>query len=283
MAVHLLTRMSDAAEHLDDADSASEWRQVAHQISAAVEEFWRGDHYATVLPGTGADLDMLDSDDVLAVLAGISADDRARTVFERLDGTGMHPGGRGTWVSARPYTADLCYDGNIGDSSCAFARIWWAEMRARRDHGDRDGFTRMFEPVRNDLLFHTWMGERYDEAGTMTRADGYHEYPGVVDILLREGIYGIVVDVATVDLRPMRSGDFAFRSGGIAVERAGRDWRVMVPGVGTRTFCFHDLTPDDRYLWLGTVVTVPSAGAISVRGQAGIEHELSWALDSGAY
>ena len=235
-----------------------------------------------MLPGTGADLDMLDSDDVLAVLAGIADDDRAHTIFERLDGTGMHPGGRGTWVSARPDTADLHYAGNIVDSRCAFARIWWAEIRARRDHGDRDGFTRMFEPVRNDLLTNTWMGERYDAAGAMTRADGYHEYPDVVDNLLREGIYGIVVDVATVDLHPMRSGDFAFRSGGIAVERAGRDRRVMVPGVGTKTFQFHDLKPDDRYLWLGTVVTVPKGGAISVRGEAGIEHELNWTLHFGA-
>jgi hypothetical protein len=282
MAVHLLTRMSDAAEHLDDADSSSEWRQIAQRISAAVEGFWRGDHYATVLPGTGDDLDMLDSDDVLTVLAGIADDDRAHTIFERLDRTDMHPGGRGTWVSARPYTADLCYDGNIGDSRCAFARIFWAEMRARRDRGDRDGFIRIFEPVRNDLLTNTWMGERYDAAGAMTRADGYHEYPGVVDILLREGIYGIVVDVATVDLRPMRSGDFAFRSGDVAVERAGRDWRVRVPGAGTRTFRFHDLKPDDRYLWLGTVVPVPSGGAISVRGEAGIEHELNWTLHFGA-
>ena len=133
----------------------------------------------------------------------------------------------------------------------------------------------MFETIRNDLLANTWMGERYDRAGAMTRADGYHEYPGVVDILLREGSYGIVVDVATVDLRPMRSGDFAFRRGDVALERAGRDWRVMVPGGGIRTFCFHDLRPGDRYLWLGAVVTVPSRGAISVRGEAGVEQELN--------
>jgi len=50
-----------------------------------------------------------------------------------------------------------------------------------------------------------------------------------VDILLREGICEIVVDVATVDLRPIRSGDFAFRSGGVAVERRCCDWRVKVP------------------------------------------------------
>lgn len=276
MTVHLLTRMSDAAEHLGDTDSALEWRQISRRIRLAVDGFWRDDHYATVLPGSPGELDMRDSDDVLAVLAGIATDDRAHTIFERLDRTGMHPGGRGTWVSARPYTADLCYDGNVGDSSCAFARIWWAELRARRDRGDREGFMRLFEPVRNDLLSHTWMGERYDEAGEMTRADGYHEYPGVVDILLREGVYGIVVDVASVDLRPMRPGDFAFRSGGIAVERTGRDWRVTVPGAGTRMLCFHDLTPGDRYLWLGAVVTVPSDGAISVRGEAGVVHALLW-------
>lgn len=274
MTVYLLRRMCDAAELLGDMDSAVRWSEISQRISAAIEGFWRDDHYATVLPGAGGDLDMLDSDDVLAVLAGIADDVRARTVFDRLDRTGMHPGGRGTWVSARLYGADLCYEGNIGDSSCAFARIWWAEMRARRDRGDRDGFTRMFETVRNDLLANTWMGERYDATGAMTRADGYHEYPGVLDILLREGIYGIVVDVATVDLRPMRTGDLAYRVGGIAVERAGDDWTVLVPGAGNRTFRFHDLTPGDRYLWLGGVVTVPSGGAISVNGEAGTEQEL---------
>lgn len=274
MTVHLLRRMREAAEHLGDTDSASRWSGIAERISAAVHNFWIDDHYATVLPGTGQSLDMRDSDDVLAVLAGISDDDRACAIFDRLDRTGMHPGNRGTWVSALRYNADLCYEGNVGDSLCAFARIWWAEMRARRDRGDRDGFTRMFETVRGDLLNYTWMGERYDASGEMTRADGYHEYPGVLDMLLREGMYGIVVDVATVDVRPVRTGDLAYRLGGIALERTGSDWCLRVPGLGTRIFRFHDLTPGDRYLWRGTVVTVPSDGAISVRGEAGMQQEL---------
>lgn len=273
--VLLLGRMIAAAMHLGETVTADRWRAIRDRISAAVEGFWCGDHYATVLPGTGDELDMLDSDDVLVVLAGIADDIRARVVFDRLESSGMHPGGRGTWVSARHYGPELCYEGNVGDSSCAFARIWWAEMRARRDRGDRAVFLAMFEAVRADLIEHTWMGERYDENGAMTRADGYHEYPGVLDILLREGVYGIVVDVASVDVRPLRSADMAYRVGDVGLERTGTDWWVTVPGERERSFRFHDLAPGDRYRWDDEDCTVSADGTLVLTGQAGVGHTLT--------
>lgn len=275
ITVLLLARMSAAATHLGDEATAARWRAISTRIAEAIDGFWRDDHYATELPGTGDDLDMVDSDDVLVVLAGITDDARAGIIFDRLQRTGMHPGGRGTWVSGRYYGPELCYQGNIGDSSCAFARIWWAEMRARRDRGDRDGFLGMFEAVRGDLIEHTWMGERYDSAGEMTRADGYHEYPGVVDILLREGIYGMVIDVANIDIRPMRSRDLRYRVGHVGIERIAGDWRVIVPGTGERSYHFHDLVPGDRYRWNGTVCTVPPGGGLTLAGRAGTEQSLT--------
>ncbi|GGL05443.1 hypothetical protein GCM10007382_26640 [Salinibacterium xinjiangense] len=273
--VLLLSRMIDAATHLGETGTAGRWRANRDRISAAIEGFWRGDHYATVLPGTGDDLDMHDSDDVLVVLAGVADDARARVVFDRLESSGMHPGGRGTWVSARGYGPELCYDGNVGDSNCAFARIWWAEMRARRDRGDRGAFLAMFEAVRADLIEHTWMGERYDAHGAMTRADGYHEYPGILDILLREGVYGLIVDVAKVDIRPQRDGDLLYRLGDVGVERSGQDWRVIVPGEGTRDFLFHDLGAGDLYRWGDEVGTVAPDGTLALAGPAGIENTLT--------
>ena len=273
--VLLLGRAIAAAMHLGETTTAARWRACHDSISAAIEGFWRGDHYATVLPGTGNDLDMRDSDDVLVVLAGIADDARARVVFDRLDSSGMHPGGRGTWVSARQYGPELCYEGNVGDSSCAFARIWWAEMRARRDRGDRGAFLAMFETVRADLIEHTWMGERYDINGDMARADGYHEYPGVLDILLREGVYGLVVDVANVDVRPMRSGDLLYRVGDVALARTGVDWRVMVPGDGERDYVFHDLAAGDTYRWGDETRTVSADGTLALTGHAGVEHTLT--------
>ncbi|MDZ4046471.1 MAG: hypothetical protein U1E32_11945 [Rhodoglobus sp.] len=273
MTVHLLRRMAGAATHLGEASTAARWSAVAGRIANALDRFWQDDHYATVLPGIGSDLDMVDSDDVLAVLAGVADDDRARIIFDRLD-DGMHPGGRGTWVSGVPYPEELCYEGNTGDSACAFARIWWAELRSRRDRGDAEGFTRLFEAVRGDLLAHTWMGERYDSTGAMSRADGYHEYPGVLDILLREGSYGLVVDVGGADIRPMRSGDFRFETGGLRLERTSADWRVTIPGSGPRSFTFHDLEPGATYHWNGTTVVAPPDGVLRLSGQAGVEQRL---------
>lgn len=273
--VLLLGRMIAAAAHLGETAIASRWQIDQDRIGPAIEGFWRADHYATVLPGTGDNLDMHDSDDVLAVLAGLGDDTRARMVFDRLDSSGMHPKGRGTWVSAHEYGPELCYEGNVGDSKCAFARIWWAEMRARRDRGEHTSFLAMFEAVRSDLIGHTWMGERYDANGGMTRADGYHEYPGVLDILLREGIYGLVVDVAKVDVRPMRRGDLAYRVGNVGIERSGHDWLVIVPGEGDREFVFHDLVAGDHYRWGSTACIVSADGTLSLTGEAGVEHNLS--------
>ncbi len=273
--VLLLNRMISAARHLGESAVASRWSDYRDRISAAIEGFWRTDHYATVLPGSGDDLDMLDSDDVLVVLAGVTDDARARAIFDRLDSPETHPGGRGTWVSAREYGPELCYERNVGDSNCAFARIWWAEMRARRDRGDAAAFMAMFEAVRADLIQHTWMGERYDVNGDMIRADGYHEYPGVLDILLREGVYGLVVDVASVDVRPLRGGDLTYSVGGIRLQRAGLDWWVRVPGEGPRSFVFHDLVAGARYRWGGDICVVEADGSLALTGLAGVEQSLT--------
>ncbi len=270
MAVHVLGRLADALEIVGDVSTAQRYRAVADRIAAALDQLWRGDHYARALdvPGREPMPDLIDSDDSLAVLAGVADDARAELILARL-AESMHPGGKGTWVSARRYDADRCYLGNTGDSDCTMARLWWAELRARRLRGHKAKFLELYRAVQADLLADIWMGERYDARGEQIRAFGYHEYPGVLNIMLREGVYGLLADVAGADVRPMVDGDFSYRVGEVGVARTGESLRVRLPGTGERRFTFHDLVPDGEYRWNGRPVRADAVGSLVVIGRAG--------------
>lgn len=276
MAVLVLNRTAAALRVIDQVATAERFEALAAEIATAIGQLWRGDHYATALdtPGREPMPDLIDSDDVIAVLAGVADDEQAEKILARVAAT-MHPGGKGTWVSGRRYEADRCYLGNTGDSDCTMARIWWAEMVARRDRGDRTTFLALFRAVQADLLANVWMGERYGSQGQMIRAFGYHEYPGTVDVLLREGVYGLKVDVGGIDVRPMADGDFDYRVGALAAVRAGESWELTLPGNGPRSFTFHDLAPSGGYQWNGVAVTADAAGRLVLTGAAGSPQRLT--------
>eukprot|EP01052_Picozoa_sp_SAG31_P024702 SAG31_NODE_2119_length_6406_cov_2.443317_3_plen_112_part_00 len=57
--------------------------------------------------------------------------------------------------------------GNIGDSCSAMGRIAWFDAKARKVVGDVAGFDKALSVLQKDLLFYTWMHERYGCDGKM--------------------------------------------------------------------------------------------------------------------
>jgi hypothetical protein len=284
MAVHVLERMAQASSFLEEPDYARALRATASQLRVGLDSLWAGeDHYLTARDADwNLTFDRVDSENYLAVAFGISDESRSRAIIRRLDaGAHTHPGGKGTWVSERRYEEADCYGGNTGDSSTAMARLWWADLAARCAQGDRRTFAALYEPVRQDLLDLTWMNERYDEHGRMVRAEGYHEYPGVLDMMLREGYHGITLDLETVTIRPMLSHDFAVSLGQLLVEHSPENVRLRVPGRGERAFRVHGLRPGGGYrMDGGERIEADDDGVVRFGSSAGDIHTLTL-LDAG--
>jgi hypothetical protein len=81
----------------------------------------------------------------------------------------MYMGGQGgpQWTSEIWYGKHDTTSGNIGDSSSAMGRIAWFDAKARKVVGDVQSFDTQLAVMQKDLLFYTWMHERYGCDGTM--------------------------------------------------------------------------------------------------------------------
>lgn len=245
-AIHVFAQVADAAGYLDDPSTAERLRALVVELLNGMESLWEVDHYVTARAGDDWERihDMVDSDGYLAVAFGVADPSRHQQIIERLDSvTNMHPGGKGTWVSEIHYGPQECYGENTGDSRTAMARLWWADLSARQATGDFETFRRMFEAVREDQFAVTWMNERYDSDGELIRAPGYHEYPEILDKMLREGYYGLTLTLERVTVRPMRQEPFAFDTGRISLSHSPELVTIRVPGDGARVYSIGGLTP----------------------------------------
>lgn len=274
MAVRTFARVAELAELAGD-ELAPALRSASETIRHNLQTLWAGDHFVTSRGrGDEADDDHVDIENYLAVAVGATTPEQTAKVFELFDGSPLtHPGGRGTWVSLRRYDEEDCYLGNTGDSETAMARLLWADLLARRAVGDREGFMRLYENVRGDLLRLVWMNERYSADGEMIRAPGYHEYPAVVDAMLRWGVYGLSLDLLAVEVKPMIEGPFAVRLGEVSVEHSPQRVRLAAPGEHVRAVSVHGLPPTTAYRWDGGLVTTDADGVL--RLEAAIGHGLA--------
>lgn len=276
MAVRFFDRVAQAARFLGHRDAYEKYAGVVAEIKKGLESLWDGEDHFVSSRSSDWDIlkDSVDAENYLAVAFGITNRERSEALLRRMDSVpNQHPGGRGTWVSEVYYGVDDCYGGNTGDSSCAMARLWWADLLARQAIGDMEMFKQLYEPVRRDLLENTWMRERYDAGGEMIRAIGYHEYPGILDMALREGYYGLEVGLFRIRFRPMRVGVFNFELGQIVANRSEHRIDIRVPGKGIREFQIEGLLPGTPYSSsVGFVAIADSAGVISFMGEAGVLH-----------
>ena len=269
MVVRTFGRAAEVAQHFGDGlehalHSAAEAARLGLQL------LWSEDHFVTSLdrePGITAD--HMDAENFLAIAVGATSAEQTRRIVELFDGSLLtHPGGRGTWVSLHRYDGEDCYLFNAGDSDVAMARLWWADLLARRRMGDRVRFAELYEAVRADLLELVWMRERYAAGGHMTRARGYHEYPGILDMMLREGLCGISLDVRSVEVAPMRSGPFVAQFGELRLEYAADKVSLHVPGDAPRRITVRGLVPHQAYMWWGGLVTADAQGAVRIEAEA---------------
>lgn len=279
MAVRFFDRVAQAARFLGHRDAYVKYAGVVAEIKQGLESLWNGeDHFVSSRSSDWGTLkDSVDAENYLAVAFGVTNEQQTKALLQKMDSIpNQHPGGKGTWVSEAYYGVDDCYGGNTGDSRCAMARLWWADLLSRQAVGDMAMFKQLYEPVRRDLLENTWMRERYDADGEMIRAIGYHEYPGILDMALREGYYGLEIGLYRIRLRPMRVGSFHFRLGQIVVNRSEHEIDIRVPGKGIREFQIEGLIPGTSYSTsVGLVAIADSAGAISFMGEAGVLHTMT--------
>lgn len=271
MVVRTFARAAQLARYADD-DLVAELLEASTAAREGLQALWAGDHFVTsVDPETAAVDDHVDAENYLAVAVGAASVDQAQAIVGLFDGAPQtHPGGRGTWVSLRRYDGEDCYLHNTGDSDIAMARLWWADLLARRAQGDRARFTELYEAVRSDLLELVWMRERYAAGGHMTRARGYHEYPGILDMMLREGICGIALDVLSADISPMRSGPFVARFGEVRLEYSQDRVVVELPGDAPRTVTVHGLVAAHAYSSGKGAVVADENGTVRVEAQPSV-------------
>ena len=276
-AVFVLNRMADAAASLGHHNIAERYRGITRDIREGLEALWDEDHYITARGRDWESIhDMIDSDNYLAVAFSVVDSGRSKRIIERMDRVpNMHPGGKGTWVSEVYYGPDECYGGNTGDSATGMGRLWWGDLMARQMVGDAETFSRMFEAVRSDQFELTWMRERYGSEGQMVRAPGYHEYPEILDKMLREGYYGVALTLQAVTINPMLRKPFSFRVGALSLSHSQKRVEIQVPGEGLRTYSIAGLEPFGTYRINGEVGSAAnSAGEVNFHGLAGSSHVL---------
>lgn len=132
-------------------------------------------------------------------------------------------------------------------------------IEPRQRIGDRERFVELFEAVRGDLLRLIWLRERYDAAGELTRAPGYHEYPDITDMVLREGIYGVTLDPLALTVNPMTREPFAVRFGRVRVVHSPEHVHLRAPGDHVRAGTVHGLTPCATYAAPGAAAVADEA------------------------
>ena len=276
MVVRTFARAAELAADIGD-DLEGSLSAAAHSAREGLQVLWSVDHFVTSVDReTGVVDDHIDAENYLAIAVGATSPEQSLRILDVLDSSPMmHPGGRGTWVSLRRYNSEDCYLQNTGDSDIAMARLWWADLLARRNLGDRNRFVELYEAVRADLLELVWMSERYSASGHLTRAHGYHEYPGILDMMLREGLCGISLNVRTVEIAPMRDEPFEARFGDLHLQYSRDRVVLRVPGDATRNIPARGLIADRDYLCNGAKLTtdrhgvavldaVPSGGAVTI-------------------
>lgn len=286
-AIYLLGRMSEIAAFCHDAATKKRYIALRESIRAGIlHRLWNGhDHFVTELHADGTTRDFVDYDGNFGALAfGVLPDGAdARRLLRRLDsGPHTHPGGYGTWVSERRYEKQDCYGGNDGDSDVAMARIWWLDMAARVQIGDRATFNSLLEKVEDTLLRDVWMPERYDAQGRPAHNSYYHEYPEIYTMVLREMRYGVYVGVQEVTIHPFDVRSFSLHLGALRVDYSPTRASLQAPGSGEREFTISGLIPRRRYILStgqrmvtdghGTLCFHASAGRLLVVSQDTVMH-----------
>ena len=110
--------------------------------------------------------DFVDYDsNLIAVAHSIPTLAQAKAVLHRID-TGIQrctamQGGGPQWTSEIWYGKHDTTHGNIGDSSSAMGRIAWFDGKARKVTGDVKAFDVQMGVMQKDLLYYTWMHERW--------------------------------------------------------------------------------------------------------------------------
>ena len=152
-------------------------------------------------------------------------------------------GGGPQWTSEIWYGPDDTTGaphGNIGDSCSAMGRIAWFDAKARKVIGDIHSFNTQLGVMQRDLLFYTWMHERYGCDGKMqtNRTAAYFEYPSTVAILLREIRYGIFLSFDHITVDPIDpSQPFSYHIGNVNVDyQPNGTSTVRVPVSGAAGF-----------------------------------------------
>lgn len=251
MMVRLLDTLVSVSGYCGDKEEAVRYRQILNGLIQGLESLWNGeDHYITSRDAHWKTTkDMVDTENYMAVAFGIVSHIEQRdALMRRLDGgTLTHPGGRGTWVSERYYDREDCFLENTGDSACAMARHWWVDELAHYVVGDEHGFYTTYYNVRKDLLANTWMNERYNRNGEMIRAPYYHEYPEIINLLMREQVYGLQIKLDTVTINPFGKTCFVYHAGKLKVGFSKDLVTLSLPGHGNRIFHINGLYPECDY------------------------------------
>jgi len=305
--VEILREMADAERFLatlmaGGADEGARYMSLATQhaalagaIAAAMNaRLWAGDHYITQINPDGSVRDFVDYDtNLLAVAFGIAPPARAALILRRIDAgacaeTAPSPAlpAAGLLDASQVYygPADT-YHGNLGDSSVAMGRIGWADGRARARVGDLATFNnRILDPVRTDLLAHTWLTERSTCAGALVRARYDHEYPEMVVMLLREVAYGINIGLRDVRIAPFGHARYHYHIGDVDVAYSPTAVSLTVPGSGDKRITVAHLVPTAVYAVRATnrvsgqrrawVVTTDAGGTLTVTAPIGLDWQL---------
>lgn len=244
MLVPTLVNIAEFYDYLgQDPEFANELREVSAKMSTAINRFlWAEsqDHLVTQLNLDGSTRDFVDYDsNLIAVASNIIPDKKVQAVLARVD-AGEYTHIRATWCSEIPYTgdADDCYivgGDYCGDSIVTLARIGWMDALARKRVGDVDTlYSKILQPLQQDLAKDTWLYERYDSTGTQIRTAYYFEYPALVTMILREVVYGIVITVNTVEVIPMpkdkNNTSFKYAYGNVMVDYSMTEVKMSLPG-----------------------------------------------------
>lgn len=270
MMVGFLNEFADAEEAVGNTTGAAAFRAKATAMSTAMTKYlWDTDHFVTQVnpdPGpagprgistAGMDCakahncrDFVDYDsNVIAVAHGVGGSEKGKTALARIDAgkaanssspvqkcTAMQGGGP-QWTSEIWYgpgdTTGFPH-GNVGDSCSAMGRIAYFDALARKKVGDAASFNTQLSLMQKDLLFYTWMHERYGCDGKMqtNRTAAYFEYPSTVAILNREIRYGIEINFKKVTVKPLMSkpGPFSYHVGNVDVDyKPSATTKIEVP------------------------------------------------------
>ena len=264
--LRVLPLMASVAITCGDKETAIRYSEHHRNIHTGLEGLWNGDdHYVTSRSTDWKTVeDKVDSDNFAAIAWGGTTDaQRIKVMYRRLD-RWAHPGGKGTWVAECYYGPSECYLRNTGDSACAMARHWWIDMVARHVSGDHTTFLELYRNVRTDLLANTWLTERYNDKGVSYRCLGYHEYPEVLAMVMREQYYGIEVKVDAVTVNPIAPAPWSYSNGRLAVSYNQEKVSLKIPGAGQRTYRICGLRSGATYqLSSGPIVTADVRGTIS--------------------